>query len=112
MKRQSQPEYPWDCPPCEEYTPLPIGVGPIDIYTVLGISPHCSHEEAKRVVRRRRIETHPDKLKRDGLSEDEAYHIDEVAKIVGFAADIVLDPARRMEHDQELLEWRIRHAVY
>ena len=43
----------------------------------------------------------PDKLKRDDMSSSEKEAIDEQAKMVGHAADIILDPAKRREYDLE-----------
>ena len=46
------------------------------------------------------IATHPDKLKRESLSKSEEVRIDEVAKMVGWAVDIVLDPEKRRQYDR------------
>ena len=81
--------------------------GPIDIYAILGLSPQCSHKEAKRAARQRRIETHPDKLKKCSLSTAEKSRVDEMAMLVGFAADIILDPVKRQQYDQEIFDWSI-----
>ena len=75
--------------------------GLIDIYAVLGINPSSSHEEAKLAARQRRIDTHPDKLKRPGMSPAEVSSIDEMAKLVGYAADVVSDPVKRRAYDQK-----------
>ncbi|KAL6714858.1 hypothetical protein ACLMJK_007118 [Lecanora helva] len=77
--------------------------GPIDIYAILRINPQCPHEEAKRAARQRRIEVHPDKFKKYCLTDAERQAIEEAAKLVGYAADIVLDPAKRMAYDLEIL---------
>lgn len=103
-------------PSREEDTRLPPAPEPtreeelIDIYAILGISPRCSPEEAKCAARERRIATHPDKFKKQGLSEPEENEINERSKLVGFAADIVLDPAKRRQHDKSMLDWKIKIA--
>ena len=43
----------------------------------------------------------PDKLKQDDMSSTEKEAIDEHAKLVGYAADIILDEAKRREYDTE-----------
>lgn len=48
----------------------------------------------KSAVRVRRVETHPDKRKRQGLSKDEKDLTDKEADLVGWATDILLDPEK------------------
>ena len=113
-KSKPQPKAPKGSERCEDNTrETPAAElsceGPIDVYAVLDISPQCSQEEAKRAARQSRINTHPDKLKKDGMSWAETCEIDEIAKLVGFAADIVLDPAKRWEYDRSVMEWRNRN---
>ena len=111
-KPKPHPEMPKSAKPSREnasQTPAAVvsqEEGPIDVYAVLGINPQCSQEEAKRAARQSRIDTHPDKLKRDGMSAAEIYEIDEMAKLVGFAADTVVDPVKRWEYDRSVMEWR------
>lgn len=81
---------------------------PLDIYTILKISPESSPEDIKRTVRVRRIETHPDKRRRQGSSREEEDTINEEAKLVGWAADIVLDPEKRQKHDEQIQAWKVR----
>lgn len=74
-----------------------------------------------------RIKIHPDRLKKECMSDEEKLKIDEEAAKVGQAADILLsDPAlvsfsiiflerllmyhKRMEHDQLQSRWRSSHA--
>lgn len=83
---------------------------PTDIYAILQIHPRCSDDEAKRAARQRRIDTHPDKLKKEDMSKIETDTNDEMAKLVGFAADIVSDPARRRKHDGEVWRWRAKYG--
>jgi len=83
---------------------------PIDVYAILGVSPDCSHEEAKKAARKCRIDAHPDKLKRVSMTTTTGNKIDDAAKLIGMAADIVLDPARRREHDEEMREWRRKYG--
>lgn len=85
---------------------------PLDIYTILKISPESSPDDMKRAVRVRRVETHPDKRRRQGLSKEEEDMIDEEAKLVGWAADILLDPERRQEHDEQVQAWNLRYRQW
>lgn len=78
---------------------------PLDIYAILELPPHSSHEEIKRIAKRRRIETHPDRLVKEGMGETEKAAIDEKAKLVGWAADVVCDGARRERYDEEVRIW-------
>lgn len=94
----------------KQMRPPPPPPGPVDIYAILNIHSQCSHEEAKRAARQKRIVTHPDKLMREGMSKAETDQIDEMAKLVGFAADIVSYPAKRQEYDEEVLYWKVKHG--
>lgn len=78
----------------------PKDPAPLDIYTILKSSPHSTPDDMKRAVRVRHIETHPDKRKRQVLSKEEEDTIDEGARLVGWATDILLDPERRHKHDE------------
>lgn len=83
---------------------------PLDIYTILRISPRSSPDDMKRAVRVRRVETHPDRRRRRGLSGEEEDKIDEEAKLVGWAADILLDPEMRQKHDERLQAWKVMYG--
>ena len=94
-------------PPTPPLSPLsPVEQRPVNIYAILGIHPQSTYEEARRAAKQRRVDTHPDKLKRACRSEAERNEIDEMAKLVGFAADIVLDPTKRLAYDEAMREWR------
>ena len=100
-------------PPSPPLSPLlPAEESPINIYAILGIHPQSSHEEAKGAARQRRIDTHPDKLKRACRTEAEKFEIDETAKLVGYAADIVLDPAKRLAYDETMREWTFNRGIF
>ena len=45
-------------------------------------------------AKKMRIKTHPDRLKKEGMSDEEKAKIDEAAAKVGQAADILSDPAQ------------------
>ena len=79
------------------------------MYAIIDISRQSSHDEIKRATREKRIATHPDKLKRESLSKSEE---DRIEKMVGWAADIVLDPEKRRQHDTEVDSWRMQHSQY
>ncbi len=44
------------------------------------------------------------------MSKVETDAIDEMAKMVGFAADIVADSAKRLSHDAEMRKWRVKYG--
>ena len=102
----SPPPSPPPPPPPTESQEL----APPDIYAILKISPQSSLNDIKRVVKSRRIETHPDKRKRQVLSREEEDKIDEEAKLVGWAADIVLDQEKRQKYDEERQAWKMRYG--
>lgn len=101
----SPPPPPPPPPPKKESQEL----APLDIYAILKISPQSSSDDIKRVVKKRRIETHPDKRKRQVLSQEEEDKIDEESKLVGWAADIMLDPEKRQKYDEEREAWKMRY---
>lgn len=69
-------------------------------YAVLGIPYDSSAEEIAAASRQRRIEVHPDRLKREvGLSPDEVEAIDTEAKNVGYAAEVLGDETLRRQYD-------------
>lgn len=79
---------------------------PPNHYAALGIPITSSAEEIEKAARQKRIETHPDRLKRKpGLSPQELEAIDTNAKNVGFAADVLGDPALRRQYDLVYYQW-------
>ena len=63
-------------------------------------------EEILKVAKARRIEVHPDRLKRrEGLSEEEMAEIDQVAMEVGEAALTVSGVRERAVYDAEVRAW-------
>lgn len=75
-----------------------------DHYAVLRIPYNSSAEEIATASRQRRIEVHPDRLKREtGLSPDEMEAIDMEAKNVGYAAEVLGDETLRRQYDQAFL---------
>ena len=70
-----------------------------DYYAILGISSRASTDEIKKAAKKKRIEVHPDKTKKPGMSKQEQDRIDEIAAQVGLAADILMDPVQKEEYD-------------
>ena len=58
-----------------------------DHYATLRVEPLATEEEIKSAAKRRRVEVHPDKLKKPGMSASELAKIDDAAAKVGLAAD-------------------------
>ena len=73
-----------------------------DHYKTLGVARDASAEEIERVAKMMRILCHPDRLKRNGPTPEEIIQIDEKAKNVGWAADVLCDEMSRQKYDQEL----------
>ncbi|KAL8691205.1 MAG: hypothetical protein Q9218_003518 [Villophora microphyllina] len=75
----------------------------MDFYELLGVSRWSSQADIGKAAKKKRIEVHPDRLKKEDTTPEELYRIDEQAKFVGFAADTLLDPAKRERYDNEYL---------
>lgn len=73
-----------------------------DFYAILEISHLATEVEIKRATRRRRVEVHPDKLKRPGMSDSERDKIDAGAAQVGQAADVPQNLEQKLEYDRKL----------
>lgn len=74
-----------------------------DHYATLGVRTDSSQAEIIRASKKRRIETHPDRLKRAaGLSPADLAKIDAVAARVGWAADILCDAEARSKYDSKM----------
>ena len=77
--------------------------GELDLYAILRVERTSKVEDIAKAARKRRIETHPDRLERqNGLSLEEKEVIREKAKQVGFAADILTDVERKQKYDLDL----------
>lgn len=53
----------------------------------------------------RRIETHPDRLKKQEMGKQELERIDDEAAGVGWAADILLDAEAKRGYDHDVRAW-------
>ncbi len=73
-----------------------------DYYATLKLSHLATEEEIKRAAKLRRIEVHPDRLKKPEMSAVELAQIDSVATQVGQAADVLLNPEQKQKYDREL----------
>ena len=72
-------------------------------YHTLGIHSWSSEADIARAAKSVRIACHPDKLKRQrGLTQAQQDEIDENAKRVGGAADILTDPTAKAVYDSKL----------
>lgn len=75
-----------------------------DLYGDLRIHPSSTQGEIAQAARKRRIEVHPDKLKKPGMTDKELEKIDQTAMQVGRAADILLDPEKKAKYDKKLTD--------
>ena len=78
-----------------------------DHYKTLGIARDAPAEEIERAARKMRINCHPDKLKRKGTTPEEDSQIDEHAKTVGWAADILCNKVSKEKYDGQ---WNAFHT--
>ena len=70
-----------------------------DHYLTLKISPLASAEEIKTAAKRRRVEVHPDRLKKEGMDESELAKIDAMAAKVGQAAEVLQNAEQKRKYD-------------
>ncbi|KAL8933251.1 MAG: hypothetical protein Q9216_006452, partial [Gyalolechia sp. 2 TL-2023] len=77
-----------------------------DFYGCLNINPSSTHADIAQAARKRRIEVHPDKLKKPSMTDAELERIDQVAMQVGWAADVLLDPEKRAKYDGQYFSMR------
>ncbi len=68
---------------------------------MLHISPNATADQIKRACKKKRIEVHPDKMKKRGMTKDQLAQIDETAKKVGTAAEVLGNATTRREYDLE-----------
>ena len=72
-------------------------------YATLGLSSKATASDIKRAARQARVDNHPDCLKKAEMSIRELARIDENAKKVGMAADVLGDEKAKREYDAMLL---------
>ncbi|KAL9594851.1 MAG: hypothetical protein Q9179_005220 [Wetmoreana sp. 5 TL-2023] len=73
----------------------------LDLYELFRVNPSSSQAEIEKAVKKKRIDCHPDRLKQPGMSSAELRFIDEQAKIIGGAAEVLLDPKKRKLYDKK-----------
>ncbi|KAL8723173.1 MAG: hypothetical protein Q9181_007338 [Wetmoreana brouardii] len=71
----------------------------LDLYELFRVDPSSSQAEIEKAVKKKRIACHPDRLKEAGMSSAELRFIDEQAKLIGGAAEVLLDPKKRKLYD-------------
>lgn len=57
-----------------------------------------------------RIQTHPDKLLKAGMSEEEMVKIKARSARVGQAHELLKDPIQKSAYDGEVREWKRKHG--
>ena len=72
-----------------------------DHYDTLKIDYLATKGEIKSAAKRRRVEVHPDKLMKPGMSDSERDRIHEIAVMVGHAADLLQDPEQKLRYDRK-----------
>ena len=79
-------------------------------YDILGVARTASQEDIEKAAKSKRIACHPDKLKRkEGLTQERLDAIDEQAKEVGFAAEVLCDRRKRASYDMQLMVFECGH---
>ena len=83
------------------YEPRPLLLAPEqdNLYTLLGVNFGSTQQEILKAARRKRVEVHPDRFSSRNLSPEEEVRINERAKMVGHAADILCDGNARARYD-------------
>lgn len=72
-----------------------------DLYERLRVHPLSTAAEIAQAAKKRRIEVHPDRVRKLGMTERELEEIDEIAKDVGYAADVLQDAEKKRRYDRE-----------
>lgn len=75
-----------------------------DYYGVLGVSSKASADEIKKAARKKRVEVHPDKMMKPGMTESELRKIDDMAALVGQAADVLQSMTLKEDYDMDRAE--------
>lgn len=87
----------------EQKVPLPKPIEKMsDHYATLQLDPFATDAEIKNAAKRRRVEVHPDRLKKVGMSDSERAKIDAAAAKIGQAADVLQNPEQKREYDRKL----------
>ncbi|MCJ1466588.1 hypothetical protein MMC07_005208 [Pseudocyphellaria aurata] len=85
---------------------MPASEAPPNHYATLRIPSNSSAEEIVKAAKKRRIEVHPDRTKRqEGLLAEDLEALDNEAKEVGFAAEILSDELLRKQYDRIYQLW-------
>ncbi|KAL8655449.1 MAG: hypothetical protein Q9226_003042 [Calogaya cf. arnoldii] len=79
----------------------------MNLYEILGVKLGSSPEDIKRAAKKRRVECHPDRLKRLDMSTAELQAIEDRAQRVGGAAEVLLDPELRKRYNRRLKQGRV-----
>ncbi|KAL8907185.1 MAG: hypothetical protein Q9207_001551 [Kuettlingeria erythrocarpa] len=77
---------------------------PSDLYERLRVHPLSSKTQIAHAAKKKRIEVHPDRQRKPGMTERELQEIDEIAKDVGYAADVLQDADKRRKYDRQRRE--------
>ena len=73
----------------------------VDYYEVLGVPSYASMDEIKKAARQKRVQSHPDRCIKAGMSEEEIRLIKEKAALAGQAADELTDESTRKMFDAQ-----------
>ncbi|MCJ1469134.1 hypothetical protein MMC07_007767 [Pseudocyphellaria aurata] len=85
---------------------MPASEAPPNHYATLKIPSNSSAEEIVKAAKKRRIQVHPDRTKRqEGLLTEDLEALDDEAKNVGFAAEVLSNELLRKQYDKIYRLW-------
>ncbi|KAL8712825.1 MAG: hypothetical protein Q9220_003033 [cf. Caloplaca sp. 1 TL-2023] len=84
---------------------------PPNHYERLGLSEEATAAEIQKASKAMRAKTHPDSMhrKNPGMTDAEKAKVAMIAARVGEAADILKDPTKKREYDEEIRQWKRAH---
>ncbi|KAL8872632.1 MAG: hypothetical protein Q9174_001772 [Haloplaca sp. 1 TL-2023] len=97
----------------EDNTPPPqydSSLTPQNHYAALGLREDATTDQIKNAARMLRIQTHPDRLVKPGMSEKDISIITRRSMRVGEAADVLCDEDKKDEYDDEIWRWKKGHG--
>ncbi|KAG6999555.1 hypothetical protein G7Y79_00034g069780 [Physcia stellaris] len=82
---------------------------PPNHYAILGVRRLAPHAAIVKAAKAKRVECHPDRVKRgQELCPEMERAVDEWAKKVGCAAEVLGDRGLRRRYEEEIVEWEVR----
>ncbi|KAL8964407.1 MAG: hypothetical protein Q9183_004471 [Haloplaca sp. 2 TL-2023] len=83
---------------------------PQNHYAALGLREDATTEQIKSAARKLRIQTHPDRLVKAGMSDEDIRKLTMRSMRVGEAADVLCDEDKKEEYDDKIWQWKQEHG--